>query len=423
MKIALIHTPLVGRGGGQRQILKLAFELQRFGHEVEIFTSAVNKEKCYPDIIENLTINVIPHPLGKKMPKLFIPSEIFQKDSDVKEASESSSLRSWMRKALGRQFYTIPYDFPTMINIGRKIPKGFDIINNHNFPSEWAAFFAKKRLKVPTVWMCNEPPDWFFASDARKGLRKINWPIYELVDKAASSYIDELLVLSKIAQDHVDRAYKRSSRIVRSGVDIELLHNATGTDIREKYGLSDDFILLQVGNFQRSKGQADSIRTLYRLSKNYDRIKLILDGGGPKEGLVNLSEKLGVTDKVIFLHSNSDEELAKVYAACDVFLFPEQITWGLALIEAMAASKPVIVSNKCGGSEIIQPNVNGLVFDQSKPEEIAQQVELLLNSADLRRKIGEQGYTYVRNHLSWEKYARTMETIFEEALKSYKQKN
>ena len=46
MKIAMIHTPLVGRGGGQRQILKLAFELQRFGHEVEIFTSAVNKEKC-----------------------------------------------------------------------------------------------------------------------------------------------------------------------------------------------------------------------------------------------------------------------------------------------------------------------------------------------------------------------------------------
>ena len=138
-------------------------------------------------------------------------------------------------------------------------------------------------------------------------------------------------------------------------MDIELLHNASGTDIREKYRLSNDFVLLQVGNFQRSKGQADSIEALYRLSKSYDRIKLILDGGGPKEELVNLSEKLGVKDKVIFLHSNSDEELAKIYAACDVFLFPQQITWGLALIEAMAASKPVIVSNKCGGSEIIQP--------------------------------------------------------------------
>jgi len=422
MKIALIHTPLVSRGGGQRQVLKLAVELQRFGHEVEIFTSAVNKEECYPDIIEKLTVNVIPHPLRKKIPKLFIPSEIQQKTSYNEAVESSSSLRSWMRKALGRQFYTIPYDFPSMVNIGRKIPKGFDIINNHNFPSEWAAFFAKKRLNVPVVWMCNEPPDWFFASESRKGLRKINWPIYEILDRVASSYVDEILVLSKIAQNHVSKAYSRSSRIVRSGVDVELFHKATGTAFREKYGLSKDFVLLQVGNFQRSKGQADSIKTLYNLSKNYDQVKLILDGGGPKEDLIKLSEKLGVRDRVLFLHSNDDEELAEVYAGCDVFLFPEQITWGLALIEAMSASKTVIVSNKCGGSEIIKSNINGIIFDQTKPEEITKQVEMLINDSGLNKKIGERAYQYVKSHLSWEKYARTMETIFEESLLAFNQK-
>ena len=422
MKIAMIHTPLVSRGGGQRQILKLAFELQKFGHEVEIFTSAVNKEKCYREIIEKLTVNVIPLPLENKIPKFLIPSEIYQKDEGGGEADGSSSLRTWMRRAMGRQFYTIPYELPSMINTGRKIPKGFDIINNHNFPSEWAAFIAKKRLRVPIVWMCNEPPIWFFNSESRKGLRKINGPIYELFDKTASDYIDEIIVLSKIAQGYVDRAYHRSSRIVRSGVDVELFHTASGKDIREKYGLDGDFVLLQVGNFQLSKGQADSINALYQLSKNYDRIKLILDGGGPKGQLVKLSEKLGISDKVLFLHSNDDEELSKVYAACDVFIFPQQITWGLAVIEAMAASKPVIVSNKCGASEIIQSNDNGLIFDQSKPEEIAQKVKLLLDNADLRKKIGGHAYDYVKSHLSWEKYARTMEIIFEESLLAFKQK-
>ena len=346
MKIAMIHTPLVSRGGGQRQILKLAFELQKFGHEVEIFTSAVNKEKCYREIIEKLTVKVIPHPLGNKTPKFIIPSEIYQKDDDNGETAESSSLRAWMRRAMGRQFYTIPYELPSMINIGRKMPKGFDIINNHNYPSEWAAFIAKKRLNVPIVWMCNEPPIWFFNSEFRKGLRKINGPIYEIFDKTASDYVDEILVLSKIAQGYVDKAYHRSSKIVRSGVDVELFHNASGKDSREKYGLVNDFVLLQVGNFQLSKGQADSIRSLHQLSIHHDRIKLILDGGGPKEQLIKLSEKLGIRDKVLFLHSNDDEELSKVYAACDVFIFPQQITWGLAVIEAMAASKPVIVSQQ-----------------------------------------------------------------------------
>jgi glycosyltransferase involved in cell wall biosynthesis len=423
MKIAMISTPLVGRGGGQRQILKLAFELQKFGHEVEIFTSAVNQEKCYREIIEKLTVNVIPHPLEKSVPKFFVPSEIYQKDDNTREIAISSSLRVWMRRAMGRQFYTIPYELPSMINIGRKIPIGFDLINNHNFPSEWAAFIAKKRLNVPIVWMCNEPPIWFFNSDSRKGLRKINAPVYEIFDKISSHYIDEFLVLSKIAQGYVDFAYHRSSRIVRSGVDVELFHNASGKNVREKYGLDDDFVMLQVGNFQLSKGQADSIRTLYQLSKNYDRVKLILDGGGPKEQLVRLSEMLGVKDKVLFLHSNNDEELAEVYAACDVFLFPQQITWGLAVIEAMAAAKPVIVSDKCGASEIIQSSENGLIFNQSKPEEIVEKVKLLLNNVDLRKKLGERAYEYVKRNLSWEKYARIMEKIFEDSVLEFKQNN
>jgi hypothetical protein len=143
MKVAMIQTPLVGRGGGQRQILKLAFELQRFGHEVEIFTSAVNKEKCYRDMIKKLTVNVIPHPLENKMPKWLIPLENQQR-ARHEEAAEFSSLRNWMRRAMGRQFYTIPYQLPSMVNIGRKIPKGFDIINNHNFHLNGQLFSRKK---------------------------------------------------------------------------------------------------------------------------------------------------------------------------------------------------------------------------------------------------------------------------------------
>jgi glycosyltransferase involved in cell wall biosynthesis len=43
-----------------------------------------------------------------------------------------------------------------------------------------------------------------------------------------------------------------------------------------------------------------------------------------------------------------------------------------------------------------------------------------MKNADLRKKIGENAFEYVKNHLSWEKYARTMETIFEETLMTFK---
>jgi glycosyltransferase involved in cell wall biosynthesis len=380
MRIAMIHTPLMGRGGGERQILRLTIELQKLGHEVEIFTNAVNEKACYPNLLNKVTINVISHPLVR-----------FK-----------------------------PYRKIAIINIGRNMPKRFDIINNHNFPTEWAAFFAKARLKIPVVWMCNEPPYWFWRPEQREGRHKINWPLYEIFDKIAVKYIDKIVVLSRVAECLVRKAYNMSSEIVRSGVDIELFHNASGEEVRKKYGFENDFVLLHVGYIDTRRRQSDSVEALYHLSKNYDNVKLILDGTGSREALIRLSEQLGVRNKVLFLHSVSDEELAKMYAACDVFVFPSQITWGLAAVEAMAAAKPVVVSEKAGASEIIQNGVNGIVVDHAKPEEIAKQVELLMNNPKICKKLGEKAYEYVKNNLSWEKYAQNMERIFRQTILNFK---
>ena len=419
MKIAMIHTPILGRGGGERQILRLAIELQRMGHEVEIFTSALNAENSYPDMISNLTVNVIPHPLGKKMPRWLMPAEVTQKVGSEAEKGEASGLREWMRRNMGRQFYTIPYELPSMLNIGRKIPKGFDVINNHNHPSEWAAFFAKKRLNAPIVWMCNEPPFWFFVPELTRGLRKINWPVYNLLDKTAVNYIDEILVLSHAASGYVHKAYNRTSKVVRSGIDAERFSKATGAVIREKYGLEKDFVLLQVGNIELNKRQTDSVKALKILSKKYGGVRLIFDGGGRREELVRLSEKFGLKEKVIFRRSTNDTELAEVYAACDVFLFPAQITWGLAVVEAMAASKPVIVSNRCGASEIIENGVNGMIVDHADPQGMAEKVEFLMNNSGFLRKLGVKAREYVKSHMSWEKYSQSMEGVFEKAKSRY----
>ena len=210
--------------------------------------------------------------------------------------------------------------------------------------------------------------------------------------------------------------------MVRSGIDIEQFRKASGVAFREKHGLGKDFILLQVGNLELNKRQADAIKALQILSKRYSGIKLVFDGGGRQTELIRLSEQLGVKDKVLFLRSTSDKELAEVYAACDVFVFPAQITWGLAVVEAMAAGKPVIVSSKCGVSEIIQTNVNGIVVDHAAPEEIAKQAELLMNNPSLRRELGRNASEYVKSRLSWEKYAEQMESVFEKTIRRYAKK-
>jgi len=396
MRIAMVHTPLGGRAGGERQILRLAIELQKQGHRVEIFTNAVNEERCYPDLLKKVTINVVPHP--------FVRFGHFY----VRVAKKRANL----------------YDsvFPRMLNIGRSIPKGFDIINNHNFPTEWAAFFAKKKLRIPVVWMCNEPPFWFFHPEQRRGKLKIHWPLFEIFDKIAVAYIDEIVVLSHFTEGLVKRTYNRASKVVRSGVDAEFFHNTSGQEIRKRYSLENDFVLLHVGGLAYYRRQVDSLMALFYLSRKYDNIKLMLEGAGPKEPLMDLSKRLGIEDKVIFSFTNDDTELAKIYAACDAFVFPAELAWGLAVIEAMAAGKSVIVSKKAGASEIIQSGVNGIVVGHAKPEELAKAVELLMNNPKLCKKLGENAYEYVKNNLSWKKYAENMEIVFEQTISNFRRK-
>jgi glycosyltransferase involved in cell wall biosynthesis len=387
-------------------------ELQRAGHEVELFTCALN-ENCYPELLSQLTVNIVETPIwGLRKNK-----------SPVKSVAPGSTgaakTRGGTRRLVGsfRNYY---YSLPTMLKLSRKIPKGFDVINIHNPPTEWAAFFAKKRLNAPIVWMCNEPPFWFTDPIQRKGVGKINFPLYEGLDRVAVDYVDRIVVLSAIAGRRVEQAYGKPYEIVHSGVSIERFHKASGKELRARYGIEKDFVLLQVGNIAVDKRQTDSIQALGMVSKKYSNIKLIFDGEGAKEHLVELSRKLGVEDKVMFLHSCSDMELAQLYAACDVFLFPSQITWGLAVIEAMTASKPVLVSSKSGASEVIKNGENGFVIQEPYPENMALQIENLIANPDLRQKIGENAYDYARQNLSWEIYAKNMAHVFKVAASNYR---
>ena len=416
----MIHPSLWGRGGAERQLLRLATEMQNMGHEVEIFTDAVDEE-CYPDLLKHLTVNVTPHPLWRLHRSLAhqASSSMIQREKYQKKGS--SLIQKSMRKLLLKQYYT--NELPLMLNLGRSIPKGFDLINNHNFPSEWAALEAKKKLRVPIVWMCNGPPSWFLNTSPRKPFSKVYWPLFEFFDKTAVSYIDRIAVISYMSARDVKKAYGRSADIVRSGVDVDFFHSASGETFRKLHGLENSFVLLQVGNIGLVRGNINAIKILSYLSKKFENVKLIFDGYGTTEqieSLSSLAEKLGVKDKLLFLRSKSDKELAEVYAACDVFIYPSLLTWSLAVSEAMAAEKPVVVSKECGISEIIQSGVNGIVVDQTRPEETAKQIEALIYNPSLCKKLGQNAYEYVKDNLSWRKYAEKMEFVFEKAICSFK---
>ena len=380
MKIAMIQTPLIHSTGAERHTLRLAIELQKKGHWVEIFTNDVDSQKCFPELISKVKINVAPCPINFRRFRYY-------------------------KALLG------------MREIGKELAKkDFDIINNHVFPSEWAVYFAKRRRNVPAVWMCHEPPFWFFQPAERKGKSKIYWPLFEIFDRISVKSINKILVRSNLMKNMVKKIYHRDSMVVRDVIDGEQFENIFGQSFKKKYQLENSFILLQVGTLIHYKRQGDSIKALNLLSKKYKNLKLIFIGveyQEYKKNLINLIKKYGLEDKILFLGPVPDEELKQAYAACDLFLFPAFQSWSLVAMEAMVSKKPVIVSNRCGISEIIANNRNGFVVDHTNYQKIAKNIELLINNEGLRKEIGLNAYKCIKeNFSSWENYAENMEKIF-----------
>jgi glycosyltransferase involved in cell wall biosynthesis len=117
--------------------------------------------------------------------------------------------------------------------------------------------------------------------------------------------------------------------------------------------------------------------------------------------IYRMVEDLHLTDQVYFLGELSEKELAYMYRICDIFIFPaHNQTWGLAPLEAMVFSKPVIVSTGCGVSEVLNKNV-AILIPPKEPASIKEALLLLINNKNFREKLGFNAQNFVLKTLTF----------------------
>jgi rhamnosyl/mannosyltransferase len=151
-------------------------------------------------------------------------------------------------------------------------------------------------------------------------------------------------------------------------------------------------LFLNLGRLVGYKGQRHAIEALSRVPEAL----LWIAGTGPLEGeLRALSVRCGVSDRVRFLGDVRDADLPGLLHACDVFLFPSVTpneAFGLVLVEAMACGKPLIACDlRSGVPCVCRHGVNGLIVPPADPLALAIAMRSLLDSAELRGKLGSEG--------------------------------
>jgi glycosyltransferase involved in cell wall biosynthesis len=420
MKIGLVIPALVRQGGGERQFLYLARGLIKKGHRVVIYTINYDKRRCYPSLIQGLDIRAVYY-------------------RSPKDVTFAPFLKAYL-------FY--PELYLNLKRIAALIDRDTDIINAHGEGMGWLVLRLKPEWCGKFVWMCNDSPTWIEVFK-KKGKDKFLNRVKNILDRAliyrfisylerkAARKIDRIVALSGAMKKSLEFCYNRRVSLLRSGCDLEKFdasrpfrsagashRRGKGRDgalIRKRYGIAEkDFFLLHVSLLQPLRRIEDAIRALGALKDNYPGLKMLIAGSlnyhpSYVEDLKNLIKSKKLDSNIIMAGEVSDGELHLHYGACDAFIFPSdgRQTWGLAVFEAMAAKKPVIVSSACGAAEVLKDERDAFFISPGDISGIAGVIGRIIEDRDLRERIAREGYKFVKENLSWAKYVRGMEDIFE----------
>lgn len=381
LRIAMFHPIFDEIGGAELSIVTVARELRKLGHTVDVYGVRVN-------------------PMFK----------------EVKQLSNFSSSRIFRNAAI--DFLAIHLLGFCFLRILKK--EKYDIINPHHYPAPFISVLLKRLgfTRARIVWMCHEPMRLLYDKDkshwgvSRFGGKIIYYLLtpFRWIDKWSTKNIDAIVSNSKNIQVRAKEIYGRDSVIVNGGIDPQVFDpssvDAGNYSTKER-------CLLAIGRLRTKKNFDFLLRAFRKVIDIYPNAILRIVGQGPEgESLTRLIQCLKLQKQVVLLPNVIQDDLTKLYKACDLFVHPtKDEPWGLVITEAMAMAKPVLAINNSGPKEIIISGQTGYLVDFSL-DEFAEKIIDLLDSPQKARRMGEEGRKRVLSNFTWEKSAQRMEEIF-----------
>jgi len=208
---------------------------------------------------------------------------------------------------------------------------------------------------------------------------------------------------------------KNKIKLIYNGIDVEEFR--VSDKIRKKYrtklGIKkNEIAFLNIGRFTIQKNHSLLVESFYRASLKNKNIHLLLVGeGNLKNKTINIIKRYGIQAKVSFLGYR--EDIPQILAASDIFVLSS--SWegfGLVLLEAMAAAKPIVTTNVGIVPEIIKKNSNSLLVSSSNVKNLSFLMQKLILEKEKREFIGEQAKKFILSHYSISKMVKRYEKLY-----------
>jgi phosphatidyl-myo-inositol dimannoside synthase len=166
----------------------------------------------------------------------------------------------------------------------------------------------------------------------------------------------------------------------------------------------------------RGKGIDDTLRCLPLvrapgLRPTFD----VVGDGTDRPRLESLTGQLDLSASVRFLGTVDDQQLARAYKECDVFVLPSATEgFGMVFLEAMAATKPVVAARAGGAEEVVLHGRTGLLVKLGDTVELADSLTRLAADNTWRRQLGEAGRRRFETHFTFDRFVGRVGSLLED---------
>jgi len=265
----------------------------------------------------------------------------------------------------------------------------YTIVHTHTskagFVGRLAAYLAKSPIVIHTVHG--------FAFHEQSSLLEIY--LYSFLERLASHWCDRIVCVSEFHKKWALRlaiANKNKIIAINNGIpENRILPSRDKGSVLKEINLTNEIVILFTGRLAPQKGVEYLLKSVPIIASKINMpFKILIIGEGPlRYYLDEIVEKLNIGRYVKFLGFRKD--IGDLLNISDIVVFPS--LWeglSIALLEAMAAGKPIITTTIGSNLEVVKSEETALLVPPKNSESIAEAVIRLINNPEFAKKLGEE---------------------------------
>jgi glycosyltransferase involved in cell wall biosynthesis len=311
-----------------------------------------------------------------------------------------------------------------IIKIHRLADK-FDIIHiNSQFISAIVSFLGSRisntLYKIPKVVTVHHLDYDEFLIERSLSKKKVSFNVNRRISKFIESLVVRkagiVIAVSDYTKNALLRVYGMSHEkiyVIPNGIALDPGEHLKAPSSREP----NNIFILSVARMEPRKGIPILLEAFEALCKKYPNVRLTLVGKGTNK-ISYLQLPMSVKEKIKTYDYLDDKQLRAIYDWCDIYVSASLLEgFGLTILEAMAAGKPVIAARTSAITEFVEDKVNGLLVDPNNWEALYEAIVYLIKNKSLRQNIGKNNTKYVKSHFRWEISAQRTIDVYRELIR------